>query len=77
MDYHKFGLLDNYAIENLLDQFIEESIVYGLNKVLVITGKGKVVRPLVKKLLSQRKDIKKHKPASEFNGGDGAIEIFI
>ena len=75
IDFHEFGLLTNYDIEKYLNEFLEDCYISKLDKVLVITGKGNVVRPLVIKLLKQNKLVKSFKQAGYFNGQSGAVEV--
>ncbi|BCX14095.1 MAG: hypothetical protein KatS3mg085_627 [Candidatus Dojkabacteria bacterium] len=77
LDYHKFGKLLPYDIEKILFEFIEDSYYSNYQKILIITGKGKVVRPLVKRLLAQNKFVSNFKQASYFNGQSGAFEVTL
>lgn len=77
LDFHDFERLTPFDIEKILNEFIEDSYVAGRENILIITGKGKVVRPLVEKLLPKNKHIRKFKRAGYFNGQDGAFEIFL
>jgi len=71
------GVLLPYDIEKLLNEFLEDCHVAGYENVLVIVGKGKVVKPLVQKLLKQHKFVKTFKQAGYFNGQDGAYEVAL
>lgn len=51
--------------------------LWGYKRVLVITGKGKVVKPSVFKLLKQSKKVKEFKTAGYFNGQEGAFEVIL
>lgn len=75
LDYHNRGSLDPFDIELLLTRFIEESLIANHKQVLVITGKGRVVRPIVMQLLRQHKQVASYNTAGYFNGQDGAIEV--
>lgn len=77
LDYHNFGIIDSYLIEKYLIEFIEECYVKGYHQILVIVGKGFVIRPIVMKLLSKIKEVKSFNYAGYYNGQDGAIEIII
>lgn len=77
LDFHQFNQLTHYDIEKILSEFLEESYVNKVGRVIVITGKGKVVRPLVNKLLAKSKFVKKYKQAGYFNGQSGAFEVTI
>ncbi len=75
LDFHKFGEMTLYDIEKYLNEFIEDSYVSKLTRLLVITGKGAVVKPLVLRLLKQNKYVESFKMAGYFNGQGGAIEV--
>jgi DNA-nicking Smr family endonuclease len=77
LDFHNFGELTVYDIEKYLSEFIEDCYVAKLKNVLVITGKGLVVRPLVLKLLKQNKYVESFKSAGYFNGQHGAVEVVL
>ena len=77
LDFHDFGELLSYDIEQILTEFLEDSYNSGLSSVLIITGKGTVVRPLVNKLLSQSSLVKSFKHAGYFNGQTGAFEVVL
>ena len=77
LDYHEFGMLDHFEIEKLLNDFLEDCYINKLHNVLVITGKGQVVRPLVGRLLKNHKLVKSFKTAGYFNGQNGAYEVSL
>ncbi len=77
LDFHNYNELTNYDIEDILYKFIEDSFVAGYEQILIITGKGRVVKPLVHKLLSKNKYIKSYKKAGYYNGQDGAVEVYL
>lgn len=77
LDYHELGELTSFDIEKYLFDFLEDSYNSGFTKVLVITGKGQVVRPLVQKLLKQNKFVEEFKQAGYFTGQEGAFEVYI
>lgn len=77
LDYHEFGELLEFDIQNKLEVFIEDSYYKDFTLVLVITGKGKVVKPLVQKLLSQNKYVESFTLAGYFNGQGGAFEVVL
>jgi DNA-nicking Smr family endonuclease len=77
LDFHDFGILTEYEIEVILNNYIEDSYFLNLKYLLIITGKGKVVRPLVNKLLKTNKYVESHKRAGYFNGQEGAIEVTL
>jgi DNA-nicking Smr family endonuclease len=75
LDYHDRGVLLPYDIEKLLSEFLEDSYNLGHKQVLIITGKGLVVRPLVEKLLARNKYVTEFTQASFSNGHKGAFEV--
>lgn len=77
LDYHDRGVLLPYDIEQLLNDFLEDGILSAFKYVLVIVGKGKVVKPLVNKLLKTHKYVESYKQAGYFNGQEGAFEVIL
>jgi len=77
LDYHDFGELTAFDIEKLLNEFLEDSYIAKYSNVLVITGKGQIVRPLVERLLKTNKFVEKFKSAGHFNGQSGAFEVDV
>jgi DNA-nicking Smr family endonuclease len=77
LDYHDRGPLSKYEIEKLLEDFLLESYTDGLNKVLIITGKGQVVRPIVSKSLKKNSLVQKSSKAGYYNGQSGAFEVYL
>lgn len=75
LDYHEFGVLLNFDIEQKLNIFLEDSYYKDYFQVLIITGKGKVVKPLVYKLLKSSKYVESFNLAGYFNGQGGAFEV--
>lgn len=75
IDFHQFGLLTSFDIEKYLCEFLEDCYISKMSKVLVITGKGSVVRPAVQKLLKTNKHVHSFKSAGYFNGQSGAFEV--
>ena len=75
LDYHEFGQLTPFDIEKILTEFLEDCYIAKYNRVTIITGKGNVVRPLVRKLLKENKFVENFKPAGYFNGQGGAFEV--
>jgi DNA-nicking Smr family endonuclease len=82
-DFHDLELkgITDYEVETHLFHFLEDSYHKGLQNVLVVTGKGSVIKPMVLKLLktsSQIKNlVKRYKLAGYFNGQGGALEIVL
>ncbi len=77
LDYHDRGAMSRYEIEKLLEDFILESYSAGFEKVLIITGKGRVVRPIVRKNLKSNSKVVRFKNAGYYNGQSGAFEVFL
>lgn len=77
LDFHSYETLIPYDIEKILFEFIEDSYVAGHSKLLIITGKGRVVRPEVQRLLKGNKLVKEFKSAGYFNGQEGAFEVVL
>lgn len=81
LDFHNLGVLTSYDIEKHLSEFLEDCFIAKMKEVLVITGKGNVVRPAVLKLLSglskKNQWVESFKTAGYFNGQSGAIEVTL
>jgi len=77
IDFHEFGPMTSFDIEKYLNEFLEDSYFLKLRYVLVITGKGQVVRPAVLKLLKENKFVESFKTAGYFNGQSGALEVIL
>lgn len=76
-DYHGLGPLPEFEIIRLAENFIEECYSANKDNILIITGKGQKVRPLVKKVLSSNKYVKSFKTAGYYNGQEGAFEVCL
>lgn len=76
-DFHQFEELLPFDVEKHLTEFIEDSFVAGHKNLLIITGKGSMVRPTVRKLLPSNKHVKEFRHAGYFNGQDGAFEVIL
>lgn len=76
-DFHELGPLTHFDIEKYLNTFLEDSYNEGHTRVLVITGKGLVVRPLVQKLLKNHALVEKYTTAGYHNGQSGAFEVWL
>lgn len=77
LDFHTFGIINNFEIEKILGEFIEDCFIQKNKNILIITGKGNIIRPLVQKLLRQNKYVENFKQAGYFNGQSGAIEVVL
>lgn len=76
-DYHNLGILNSYEIEKYFNEFIQDCEFLGYKRILIITGKGQVIRPQIAKLLKQGRKIKEYKLAGYFNGQEGAYEVTL
>lgn len=76
-DYHEKGILNTHSVELLYEKFIQESIEENYKRILIITGKGDLVRPKVRLLLSRDKRVEKFSKAGYFQGQDGAFEVYL
>lgn len=77
IDFHDFGPMTEFDIEQRLLHFLEDCHIAKFTSVLVVTGKGQVVRPLVARLLNKCKFVKSHQTAGYFNGQTGAFEVVL
>lgn len=77
IDFHEFGPMTEFDIEQRLLHFLEDCHIARLSSVLVVTGKGQVVRPLVERLLQRSKLVEKFQSAGYFNGQTGAFEVSL
>ncbi len=77
LDYHEVEITHHYQIEEELNMFLEDCIKAGFKKVLIITGKGKVVQPTVATLLKKHKLVANYKQAGYYNGQWGAFEVTL
>lgn len=68
-------MLYPYDIEKILNEFLEDSYVAGYKRVIVVTGKGRVVKPIVERLLKEIRLVANYKIAGYFNGQEGAFEV--
>lgn len=75
LDYHNFGILSREEIQLIYDNFITHSLAEGKYLLLIITGKGKVVRPQIRNLLSKDKRVQAFRSAGYFLGKTGAFEV--
>lgn len=75
LDFHEYDMLYPYDIEKILNEFLEDSYVAGYKRVIVVTGKGRVVKPIVERLLKEIRLVANYKIAGYFNGQEGAFEV--
>ncbi len=76
-DFHPLGVLTVEEIEFYTDKFLEEQRAIGNTKLIIITGKGRVVRPVVERVLKDYRFVKEYRRAGYFNGQEGAFEIVL
>lgn len=76
-DFHDLDNIDPYEIELCLYRFIQKNYNHNLKKLLVITGKGKVVKPIVRMLLKNHELVIKFSEAGYYNGQGGAFEVIL
>ncbi|MEO6728596.1 MAG: Smr/MutS family protein [Candidatus Dojkabacteria bacterium] len=77
LDFHILDKFDPYDVESMLNTFLEDCYLSKLENVIIIVGKGFVVRPFVQKILKSHKLVNEFKQASYFNGQSGAFEVKI
>jgi DNA-nicking Smr family endonuclease len=77
LDYHNRGSLSQFEIEQIFENFINETHSMGLDRVLIITGKGQIVKPKVANLLKQSSKVREYRQAGFSNGQDGAFEVTL
>lgn len=83
-DFHDRGILTPHDIHQLADKFLEECRDRGLTKVLFITGKGlhsrngmPVIKPMLKKYLSEKPFVKRVYEGRRDRGGSGTLEAIL
>jgi DNA-nicking Smr family endonuclease len=84
LDFHDRGALRQNEIIRITDEFIDDCLDRGLNKVLIITGKGlhskkgaPVIKPLLKKYLAAKPYVQRIYEARSDRGGSGALEVIL
>ncbi len=77
LDFHNMGILTREEIKYLVECFLEDSILMGASNVLIVTGRGNTVRPLVRLCLMESKKVASFRIARFFRGGAGAFEVFL
>ncbi len=75
IDFHIYKISYPYEVERILNEFIEDSYVEEQGKLLVITGKGEVVRPAAAKVLEENQYVREFRTGGYFNGQDGVFEV--
>lgn len=84
LDFHQFGPLTEQEIKQKAEQFLLDAKNDGLQKVLIITGKGihsvggqAVVRPVLQNFLPHLGLVKQVYQARRDRGGAGALEVVL
>ncbi len=77
LDFHNRGILSPHDVEFETDIFLREQQILGKRMVLVITGKGKMVRPVIGRFLKTHPVVMEFKTAGYYNGQDGAYEVIL
>ena len=83
-DFHDKGILYPEDIKNMADDFLEECKDRKLTKILFITGKGlhsrngmPVIKPLLKKYLLSKPEVKRVYEGRFDRGGAGTLEVIL
>lgn len=83
LDFHNHGVLTEYEICSLAQQFVENALSKGFTKILIITGKGlhskegPVIEPLLREFLPTIPGVRSVLTARRDRGGEGALEVEI
>lgn len=77
LDFHELGPMIHADIHKTIEVFIEDSYYKNLLKIKIITGKGKIVRPMALRIIKKSKFVKEYRFAGYFTGQNGAIEIIL
>jgi dsDNA-specific endonuclease/ATPase MutS2 len=77
LDYHELGILTKEEIEYHLLSFIEQAHLAREDEVRIVTGKGRVVRPLVQAALKRNKLVDSFRFADYYSGQDGVIVVTL
>lgn len=84
LDFHQFGLLHTEQILLEVESFLQKCQAEGLEKILIITGKGlhskngkAVIKPLVQEHLRRSDLVKSFSNAPMQLGGEGAIMVTL
>lgn len=83
LDFHGLGTLTPHEIYQMLEAFLEEAAQKGLERVLVITGKGlhskgnAIVKPTAQKCLAESPYVQSATQARRDRGGSGAFEVLL
>lgn len=77
LDMHDFLPLPHDEIRTMIKNFIEEKYHQGLFQIKIITGKGRVARPIALQLLKKSPYVKQYRFAGYFTGQDGALEVLL
>lgn len=75
IDFHAFGEMSREEIDYLLNQFLDENAALKNRTLLIITGKGEVVRPEIERLLKKDKRVLEYESAGYTTGQHGAFIV--
>jgi len=83
-NFHGRGILTKNEIQKMTDGFLEECERRKLTKILLITGKGlhskngmPVIKPFLKKYLSQHSKVVRVYEGRRDRGGSGTLEVIL
>lgn len=83
-DFHDLGVLTREKMKELVDEFIDECLDRGLQKVLIITGKGlhskhgmPVIKPFIRKYLLEKPFVLRVYEGRYDRGGSGTLEVIL
>lgn len=84
LDFHGMGAMNMGMVREVADEFIERCRGRGLTKVLFITGKGlhsqkgmPVIKPFLKKYLSEKPFVERVYEGRFDRGGSGTLEVIL
>jgi len=70
LDCHEFGQIPYFEIVKLIEEFIEDSFNNEFYKVRIITGKGKIIRPLTINILKKSEYVENFNFSDYWSGQD-------
>jgi DNA-nicking Smr family endonuclease len=83
-DFHERGALTMGQVREMTDEFVEQCRNRGLTKILFITGKGlhsqkgmPVIKPFIKKYLSEKPFVERVYEGRFDRGGSGTLEVIL
>jgi DNA-nicking Smr family endonuclease len=75
LDYHNRGILDAFDVEKIFDDFAYDCVSKNYLYLIVICGKGKLVRPTIQKVLKTHTLVEYFKDGGYYTGGKGAFLV--